>query len=150
MGILSRRTLYFYMLLQYTWGLQFVAHASSSSLHTVFFVIRMKLTLCVIVLCSYLTLSVARTIPDRNDWENDADRTSHDFFPNLPPLPAPEPVYDPADPMGPHVVALSNRDENADQTSHDFFPNLPPLPDPEPLYDPADPMGPHVVALSNR
>merc|ERR1719466_304708 len=49
----------------------------------------------------------------RKIWKN-ADRTSHDFFPNLPPLPAPEPVYDPADPMGPHVVALSNRDENAD------------------------------------
>merc|ERR1712183_94405 len=59
---------------------QFVARASNSSLHTVFFVIRMKLTLCVIVLCSYLTLSAARTIPDRNDWENGADRTSHDSF----------------------------------------------------------------------
>merc|ERR1712183_1086941 len=61
-------------------SLQFIARASSSSLHTVFFVIRMKLTLCVIVLCFYLTLSAARTIPDRNDWENDADRTSHDSF----------------------------------------------------------------------
>jgi len=88
-------------------GLQFVARASSSSLHTVFFVIRMKLTLCLIVLCSYLTLSAARTIPDRNDWENDADQTSDDFWlPNLPnPPPAPKPL-DPADPMGPHVVSL--------------------------------------------
>merc|ERR1712183_811163 len=69
-----------------------VARASSSSLHTVFFVIRMKLNLCLIVLCSYLTLSAARTVPDRNDWENDADRTSHDMFhynanPYIPPPP---------------------------------------------------------------
>merc|ERR1712183_871798 len=67
-----------------------VARASSSSLHTVFFVMRMKLTLSLIVLCSYLTLSAARTIPDRNDWENDADRTSHDMFnanPYIPPPP---------------------------------------------------------------
>merc|ERR1712183_473625 len=78
-------------------GLQFVAHTSSSSLHTVLFVIRMKLTLCLIVLCSYLTLSAARTLPDRNDWENDADRTSHDVFHFvpyvIPPPPPPVPAY---------------------------------------------------------
>merc|ERR1712183_738416 len=89
-------------------GLQFVARASSSFLHTVFFVIRMKLTLCVFVLCSYLTLSAARTIPDRNDWENDADRTSHEklhadqYIP-----PPPPPIYPPppeAPPPPPHGV----------------------------------------------
>merc|ERR1712183_1003904 len=80
--------------------LQFVARASSSFLHTVFFVIRMKLTLCVFVLCSYLTLSAARTIPDRNDWENDADRTSHeklhaDQYPPPPEAPPPPPHGEP-------------------------------------------------------
>merc|ERR1712183_904051 len=39
--------------------------------------IRMKLTLCLTVLCSYIVLSAASTIPDKKDLENDADRTSH-------------------------------------------------------------------------
>merc|ERR1712096_367067 len=88
-------------------GLQFVARASSPSLHTVFFVIRMKLTLCLIVLCSYMTLSAARTIPDRNDWENDADRPSDDslhadqYIPPPPPPPdVPSAYIPPPHPQG--------------------------------------------------
>merc|ERR1712183_1111228 len=84
-----------------------VARASSSSLHTVFFVIRMKLNLSLIVLCSYLTLSAARTIPDRNDWENDADRTSHDMFnanPYIPPPPYVPPEGLPPPPPPPPEV----------------------------------------------
>merc|ERR1712183_90537 len=41
-------------------------------------IMRMKSTLCLIMLCYYLTLSAASIIPDKKDSENDAYRTSHD------------------------------------------------------------------------
>jgi len=89
----------------------------------------MKLTLCVIVLCFYLTLSEARTIPDINDWENDADRTSHDslhadqYVPHVPGA-----VWDPAELVWNPVELVWNPAELV----WNFPRGLPPPPPPPP------------------
>jgi len=59
----------------------------------------MKLTLCLIVLCSYLELSAARNIPDKNDLENDVGVNAH--------------------PNWPGYGGLAGFAADADRTSHD-------------------------------
>jgi len=73
----------------------------------------MKLSLFLIVLCCYLALSSARTIPDKKDSENDADPYLYPppppplYPPYLypPPPPAPIPPHDlPHEPEIPHPI----------------------------------------------
>merc|ERR1712183_65258 len=103
-------------------------------IYSIFF-IRMKLTLCIAVLCSYLALSAASTIPDKKDLENDAglddnypnrpgyggladaDRTSHD---------ATEPDY------GADEFWLNR--ENGFQPESSALPVAPELPHPIPQF----------------